>query len=160
MPTAVAVNLPLACLHREELAADLVRALHRHDVDARLLTLEITEASVMEDPYRVSARIAGLKAAGIRIALDDFGVGQTSLAHLRHLDLDELKVDGSFVSAMASDRRDAAIVRMIVQMGHEMGLRVVAQGVRDLAAWAMLDRVRMRRGPGPLGQPRRWTRTR
>jgi len=139
MHTPVVVSLPLTCLHDDELVVDLVRALCRHGVDARLLTLEVAEAAVMADPHRSSERISELKRTGVGIALADFGVGQTSLTHLRHLELDELKVDASFVAGMAVDERDAAIVRMIVQMGREMRLRVAAEGVRDLRAWAMLD---------------------
>ena len=92
----------------------------------------------MADPERTLEVLAGLRAIGVATALDDFGAGHVSLGHLKQLDLDELKIDRSFVMHLADDERDAAIVHATVDLGRRLGMRVVAEGVETLEAWDTL----------------------
>ena len=101
---------------------------------AELLTFEITESSVMADPEHSLPVLRELHAMGIGLSVDDFGTGYSSLAYLRRLPIDEIKIDRSFVQGMGTDLSDLAIVRAIVDLGHSLGLRVVAEGVEEEAA--------------------------
>ena len=98
----------------------------------------ITENGLMAEPARALQTVTGLRAMGIRIAIDDFGTGYSSLGYLKRLPVDELKIDRSFVRAMASNDDHAAIVRSIVELGHSLGLRVVAEGLEDEQTCARL----------------------
>ena len=119
---------------------DRVRAyLDSHDVDPSKLTLEITESSLFVDAPRTRATIDGLYAVGLRMAIDDFGTGYSSLSYLRRLPVHELKIDQSFVARMLLDPQDEVIVRSTVDLGHNLGLAVVAEGVESLD---VLDRLR------------------
>jgi EAL domain-containing protein (putative c-di-GMP-specific phosphodiesterase class I) len=93
------------------------------------LTIEITETALLIDPSRALAVLADIRRAGIKVSLDDFGIGQTSLGYLSSLSVDELKIDKSFVMNMLDDRAHAAIVRSIVELGHNLAFSVVAEGV-------------------------------
>jgi EAL domain-containing protein (putative c-di-GMP-specific phosphodiesterase class I) len=127
----VAVNLSARCLHDPQLP-DIVRtALARHGVPARLLRLEITESAIMGDPERALSILRRLSDDGVRLSLDDFGTGYSSMSYLRELPVDELKVDRSFVTDMTGDAKDHLLVRTAVELGHNLGLSVVAEGVED-----------------------------
>jgi EAL domain-containing protein (putative c-di-GMP-specific phosphodiesterase class I) len=102
------------------------------------LEVEITESSIMADPTRSSDVLRSLRALGVRIAIDDFGTGYSSLAHLKQLPVDVLKVDRSFVSDMLGDESDRIIVRSTIDLAHNLGLRVVAEGVEDEATADLL----------------------
>jgi predicted signal transduction protein with EAL and GGDEF domain len=106
----------------------------RWDVPAERLHLEITENLVMADPRRTMEVLGALRELGVGLSLDDFGTGQTSLAYLRRLSLDEIKIDRSFVLELGHDEDAAAIVRSTVQMAQALRLRVVAEGAEDAAA--------------------------
>ena len=93
--------------------------------------LEVTETAVLADPARAIAVLTRLADRGVRISLDDFGRGQTSLAHLSSLPLAELKIDRSFVTDVLANPAHAAIVRSVIELGHNLGLSVVAEGVED-----------------------------
>ena len=134
----VAVNLGPADLLDFDLPAGVARALERRGCEPERLTLEVSEDLVAADPERTLEVLRRLRALGIRLALDDFGEGQSSLRHLRQLEVDELKVDRQFVLGMADDARDSAIVAATVDLGHRLGLRVVAEGVATGAAWDAL----------------------
>ncbi|MET0818443.1 MAG: GGDEF domain-containing phosphodiesterase, partial [Solirubrobacteraceae bacterium] len=134
----VAVNLGPADLLDFDLPEGVALALERRGCAPERLTLEVSEDLVAADPERTLEVLRRLRALGIRIALDDFGEGQSSLRHLRELELDELKVDRQFVLGMAGDARDLAIVAATVDLGHRLGLRVVGEGVATRAAWAAL----------------------
>jgi EAL domain-containing protein (putative c-di-GMP-specific phosphodiesterase class I) len=134
----VAVNLGPADLLDLDLPAEVGRALERHTCTPDRLTLEVSEDLVAADPERTLEVLGRLRALGVRIALDDFGEGQSSLRHLRSLDLDELKVDRQFVLGMDDHPRDAAIVAATVDLGHRLGLRVVGEGVASAASWDAL----------------------
>jgi EAL domain-containing protein (putative c-di-GMP-specific phosphodiesterase class I) len=102
-------------------------------VPPELLTLEVTESSVMNQPERSLPVLQELHAMGIRLSVDDFGTGYSSLAYLRRLPIDELKIDKSFVQRMVTDLGDLAIVRAIIDLGHSLGMRVIAEGVEEEA---------------------------
>jgi diguanylate cyclase (GGDEF)-like protein len=135
---AVAVNLGPADLLDLGLPLEVARALERRTFPAELLTLEVSEDAIMADPERTLDVLGRLRALRVRLALDDFGVGQSSLAHLKNLQLDELKIDRSFVLELAANTSDLAIVCSTVDLGHRLGLHVVAEGVATRQAWSLL----------------------
>jgi EAL domain-containing protein (putative c-di-GMP-specific phosphodiesterase class I) len=102
------------------------------------LVLEITESSIMTDPARALEILNRLHALGVQLAIDDFGTGYSSMAYLKSLPVQELKVDRSFVQHLRDSQSDAVIVRSTVDLGHNLGLRVVAEGVEDEATLAEL----------------------
>lgn len=102
------------------------------------LTIEITETALLIDPSRALAVLAEIEDAGIKVSLDDFGIGQISLGYLSSLPVDELKIDKSFVMDMLDNRAHAAIVRSIVELGHNLSLSVVAEGVETADVLASL----------------------
>ena len=113
-------------------------AIRRHGVPAELLTVEVTESALVEDPQRAQQTIARLKQRGVRMSIDDYGTGYSSLAYIQRLQFDELKVDRAFVTHMATQEKDAAIVRSTVELGHNLGLVVVAEGVEDAEVIGLL----------------------
>ncbi|HWE54564.1 MAG TPA: EAL domain-containing protein [Acidimicrobiales bacterium] len=135
----VAVNLAVRSLLDARLPDAVTSMLAESGVPVELLTLEITESSVMADPDRATAVLNRLAGLGLRLSVDDFGTGYSSLSYLQRLPVHEVKVDKSFVFRMASDANDATIVESIVQLGHKLGLSVVAEGVEDQLSW---DRLR------------------
>jgi diguanylate cyclase (GGDEF)-like protein len=125
----VAVNLAAANIVDVTLPAAVGELLQRHGVPAERLECEISEHTVMADPVRASDVLGGLRELGVRLSLDDFGTGHSSLAYLKQLPLDEVKIDRSFVAAMAEDSSDAVIVRSTIDLARNLGLEVVAEGV-------------------------------
>jgi EAL domain-containing protein (putative c-di-GMP-specific phosphodiesterase class I) len=113
-------------------------ALDRFAVPAHLLELEITESAIMTDPLRARRLLTELAELGVRIAIDDFGTGYSSLAYLKDLPVNQLKIDQSFVQHMHEDLNDAIIVRSVVDLGHNLGLQTVAEGVEDAETWDQL----------------------
>jgi EAL domain-containing protein (putative c-di-GMP-specific phosphodiesterase class I) len=111
-------------------------------VPARLLECEISEHTVMADPLRAMEVLGRLRAMGLRLALDDFGTGHSSLAYLKRLPLDEVKIDRSFVAGMTEDENDAVIVRSTIDLARNLGLDVVAEGVEDEATLRELGALR------------------
>ncbi|RUO68885.1 EAL domain-containing protein [Idiomarina ramblicola] len=105
----------------------------------KLLVLEVTESAVMKDPEKAIARLETLKRIGFSISIDDYGTGHSSLAQLRRLPVEELKVDRAFVQHLSEDSMDKSIVRSTIQLAHELGLHVVAEGVEDEASWKVLQ---------------------
>jgi diguanylate cyclase (GGDEF)-like protein len=128
---SVAVNLSVRNLLDRTLPAEIDRLLTKHGLPPEALQLEITETVLMSDPERVLATVSRLNALGVRLSVDDFGTGFSSLANLRQLPIDELKIDRSFVSPMLQDESDLIIVRSMINLGHDLGLRVIAEGVED-----------------------------
>jgi EAL domain-containing protein (putative c-di-GMP-specific phosphodiesterase class I) len=102
------------------------------------LRIEITESTLMADPERAMQILTRLAAMGVRLTIDDFGTGYSSLAYLRRLPVDEIKIDKSFVLEMASAENAAVIVRSTIDLGHNLGLAVVAEGVESQEVWSML----------------------
>ena len=134
----VAVNLSTRSLTDTELPTQVGEALRRAGLPPAALTLEITETAVMADLGRSVATLQELRALGVRLSVDDFGTGQSSLAYLKQLPIHEMKIDKAFVLGLADDQGDAAIVRAALSLGHALGLRVVAEGVEDGVTLALL----------------------
>ena len=134
----VAVNLSTADLQDPDLVARVSAALSRAQVDPERLWLEVTETSAMENPQRARMILHALRTSGVRISIDDFGVGHSSLAYLRTLPATELKIDRSFVRDVAHQAADRAIVRAAVALGHDLGLTVTGEGAEDPAALRQL----------------------
>jgi diguanylate cyclase (GGDEF)-like protein len=128
----VAINISTRCLLDVDLPAKIRSILHQHQVPADLLRLEITESTLMADPARALNVLNELAGDGIRLSIDDFGTGFSSMSYLKRLPIDELKVDRSFVTDMTAQAADQAVVRSIVELGHNLGLHVVAEGVETL----------------------------
>lgn len=127
----IAVNLSARQLSDLALPRSVQEVLARHDVPPSALILEVTETGILSDPARVDAVIAALREMGVAIAVDDYGTGHASLSYLKRLEIDELKVDRSFVSDMGSDHHDFVIVRSTIALARDLGLRVVAEGIED-----------------------------
>ncbi|MEI4279370.1 bifunctional diguanylate cyclase/phosphodiesterase [Klenkia terrae] len=128
---SVAVNLSARCLAEPDLVDRVRGALRHHGVPGSLLTLELTEGIVVDDSVRNSTVLADLHSLGLRLSMDDFGTGYSSLSQLRQLPIDELKIDKSFVLGMSTSQSESFIARSIVELAHNLGLRVVAEGVED-----------------------------
>jgi diguanylate cyclase (GGDEF)-like protein len=127
----VAVNLSVRNLLEPTLVDRVAELVGRSAVTPGALTLEITESGVMTDPEAAIALLWGLRRIGIRLSIDDFGTGYSSLAYLKRLPVDEVKLDKSFVLNMTGDADDAAIVRSTIELAHNLGLQLVAEGVED-----------------------------
>jgi diguanylate cyclase (GGDEF)-like protein len=128
---SAAVNISVRSLADQHFPDRVAARLELHEVPAELLTLELTESGVMADPQRALPVLRRLHTLGVVLAVDDFGTGYSSLAYLRQLPVDEVKIDKSFVLGMGSDLGDLAVVRSIVELGHSLGLTVVAEGVEE-----------------------------
>jgi EAL domain-containing protein (putative c-di-GMP-specific phosphodiesterase class I) len=138
---SVSVNLSAADVTDLDLPGKVASALERHGLAADALTLELVEDTLMSDPDRGRQVLGDLRRLGVRTSIDDYGTGYSSLAYLRHLPADELKLDRSLTADVDSDVRAAAIVRHTVALAHELGLRLVAEGVEDAATGAALARL-------------------
>jgi EAL domain-containing protein (putative c-di-GMP-specific phosphodiesterase class I) len=130
-PLPVAINLAAANIVDVTLPGAVEAALRRWDVPGEMLECEISEDTVMGDPRRATEVLERLRALGVRLSLDDFGTGHSSLSYLKRLPLDEVKIDRSFVTGMAVDPSDAAIVRSTIDLARHLGLDVVAEGVES-----------------------------
>jgi diguanylate cyclase (GGDEF)-like protein len=135
----VAVNLSPHCLRDPAAPAHVERLLQDTGVPARLLVLEITESAVMADSGRALETLNQLHEMGVRLSIDDFGMEYSSLGRLKDLPVHELKIDRSFVSAVRVSRKELAIARSIIELGHSLGLEVVAEGVEDQETWTELE---------------------
>ena len=134
----VAVNLGPADLLDLGLPAQVARLLELRRCAPEHLQLEVSEDVVMADVERTVDVLRGLRAIGVRTALDDFGAGHAALSHLKQLEVDTLKIDCAFVMRVAQDERDAAIVQSLVDLGRRLGLRVVAEGIETQESWELL----------------------
>ncbi len=128
---AVAVNLSVRNLLDHDLPGEVEQLLSQHSLPPEALQLEITESMIMSDPERARATVMRLSDLGVHLSVDDFGTGYSSLANLRQLPIDELKIDRSFVTPMLQDESDLIIVRSTINLGRDLGLRIVAEGVED-----------------------------
>jgi diguanylate cyclase (GGDEF)-like protein len=135
---SMAINLSVRHLTDMSLPDRIAIALSRWQVAPDRLVIEVTESSVMTDPKRAIGVIQHLRRLGVSVAVDDYGTGQTSLAYLRRLDIDELKIDRSFMMKLDKASSDAIIVRSTIELGHNLGLRIVAEGIEDAATLAWL----------------------
>jgi predicted signal transduction protein with EAL and GGDEF domain len=140
-PWRVAANLSATDLLDRSLVDDVSALLRRYGTPAGRVTLEVTESVLMTDPARAMKVLAELRGLGVQLALDDFGTGWSSLTHLQRMPVHEIKIDRSFVAAMATEANSAAIVSSTVDLAHALGLRVVAEGIEDEATWRRLRAV-------------------
>ncbi len=136
-----AVNLSAKLLTSASFNADLLALIDRTGVDPNRLIFEVTESAAMTDPEGSRAALAKFRAMGIAISMDDYGTGQSTLSYLRQLPLNELKIDRSFVQYAHQNRSDAILVRSTIDLAHELGLKVVAEGVEDAECLAFLASV-------------------
>jgi EAL domain-containing protein (putative c-di-GMP-specific phosphodiesterase class I) len=128
---SVAVNLSVRNLLDPGLPGQISGLLDTYGLPSGALQLEITESMIMSDPERALVIVGRLSELGVRLSVDDFGTGYSSLANLKRLPIDELKIDRSFVSPMMEDESDLIIVRSTINLGHDLGLTVIAEGVED-----------------------------
>jgi diguanylate cyclase (GGDEF)-like protein len=134
----ISVNISTHDLLDQDLPVKFADILTRHHVKTSSFCLEITESAIMNDPHRAQITLERLNAMGVELSIDDFGTGYSSLAYLKRLPVRELKIDKSFVMHMEEDDDDRKIVKSTIDLGHNMGLRVVAEGVESAAVMALL----------------------
>ncbi|HTN81598.1 MAG TPA: EAL domain-containing protein, partial [Acidimicrobiales bacterium] len=134
----VSVNISARNFADAELTDMIATALTNANVSPDRLVLEITESQLMSDPRAALEAMDRVTALGVRTSVDDFGTGYSSMSHLRRLPINEIKIDQSFVTEMTRNESDRAIVRSIIDLGHSLGLDVVAEGVEDRATLAAL----------------------
>ena len=127
----VAVNLSPTCLQDEDIVREVAELLRTHNMPPANLVLEITESAVMHDPEYALGILKQLSKLGVKLSIDDFGTGYSSLAYLKRLPVNELKIDRTFVKDMVHDEDDQVIVRTTVDLSHNLGLSVVAEGAED-----------------------------
>jgi diguanylate cyclase (GGDEF)-like protein len=135
---AVAINVSARSIVRAGFANQVIAALETAGVAPSRLVVEVTETALLTDPERARAVLTDLSAAGISVSIDDFGQGQTSLGYLSDLPIDELKIDRGFVTDAAENTAHVAIVRSIIDLGHNLSMRVVGEGVEDEAGLILL----------------------
>ena len=132
---SIAVNLSIRNLLDTEFPEQVAALLTKWNIDPRYLELEITESTMLTDPVRTMRVLERLSAMGIRLSIDDFGTGYSSLSYLSRLPVDEIKIDRSFVTDMTLNRGNAVIVRSTIDLGRNLGLEVVAEGVETAECW-------------------------
>jgi diguanylate cyclase (GGDEF)-like protein/PAS domain S-box-containing protein len=135
---SMAMNLSARNLLDDRIVLDLKRLLREYDLPGHLVELEITESTIMADPSRAEAALARINRLGVRLSVDDFGTGYSSLAYLKRLPVQTLKIDSSFVRSMLNDEQDEIIVNSTIHLAHNLGLRVVAEGVETPAVYQKL----------------------
>ncbi len=155
MALDMAINLSARNLHDPKFPEKVTRLIDASCGDPRRVRLEITETAIMADPPKALEVLNTLSRMGVSLSIDDFGTGYSSLAHLKQMPVDELKIDKSFVLGMAEDENDAVIVRSIIDLAHNIGIRVVAEGVENEETYNLLnemgcDAVQGRYVCGPL----------
>jgi diguanylate cyclase (GGDEF)-like protein len=131
LDVAVAVNVSMRTLLDRSFPSAVAACLAETATDSGRLKLEITESTIMADPAKATAVLRELDAMGVTLSIDDYGTGYSSLAYLRELPVRELKIDRSFIAGMTEDAGSALIVRSTIELGHNLGLRVIAEGVED-----------------------------
>jgi len=139
VPVKLSINLSTRDLLDQDLPAKLQELADLHAMAPMTMCLEITESAIMDDPQRALQTLERLHGQGFKLSIDDFGTGYSSLAYLKRLPVDELKIDQSFVLNMEHDLDDAKIVRSVIDLAHNLGVTVVAEGVETPKAWKMLQ---------------------
>jgi diguanylate cyclase (GGDEF)-like protein/PAS domain S-box-containing protein len=164
---AIAINLSTRNLLDREFPRRLEELLARADMPATSLVLEVTESAMLANPKRAKVVLGELSELGLRLSIDDFGTGYSSLSYLRELPVDEIKIDRSFVIGMNEQRDDVAIVRSTIDLGRNLGLDVVAEGVETREIWDKLDELGCPTAQGyylsrpvPADELSRWLRDR
>ncbi|MDH5301810.1 MAG: EAL domain-containing protein [Gammaproteobacteria bacterium] len=134
----VALNLSARNLHDVQLPARLRTIMHAWQVSPSNLVLEITESAIMAEPARAERILRELSEMGLHISIDDYGTGYSSLSYIKRLPIDEIKIDRSFISEMLTNENDGVIVRATIDMAHDLGLKVTAEGVENQETWDLL----------------------
>jgi EAL domain-containing protein (putative c-di-GMP-specific phosphodiesterase class I) len=134
----ISVNISARTLHDLGLATTVAEIVEQHGIRPSDVVLEITETTIMENPARAIAELEALREIGVRISMDDFGTGHSSLAQMKSLPIDELKIDKSFITEMTAGSRDALIAASSVDLARRLGMRVVAEGVETSDVLEML----------------------
>lgn len=151
---SIAVNISTRDLIDQALPEKLQALLNEYQLSVDSIALEITESSIMDDPVRAEATLFKLAQMGIKIAIDDFGTGYSSLAYLKRLPVKELKIDKSFVLNMEKNDSDITIVKSTIDLGHNLNLKVVAEGIENLESWQLLEKMGCDYGQGYfMGKP-------
>ncbi len=151
---SIAINISVHCLHGNMLTTTLRECLQQYKLPAKYCILEITESDIMTDPIRAKNILTEIKSIGAHISIDDFGTGYSSLAYLKQLPVSEIKIDRSFVMEMDQDENDKVIVRTIIDLAHNLGLTVVAEGVETETSLMLLKTLGCNTAQGfYLGQP-------
>ena len=135
----VSINVSAQDLMHKDFEKHLCELVERHQINQALVTLEITERDIMHHEHIVVAALKRLKSHGFHIAIDDYGIGQSSLSKLKDLPVDEIKLDKSFIMQLASSEKDKLIVRSTIQLAHQLGFYVVAEGVENEAGLQILS---------------------
>jgi diguanylate cyclase (GGDEF)-like protein len=135
----VAINVSARDLVYENLPSFVDAVLRQHGLEAERITLEVTESAVMDNVKRAYEALKHLAGLGVRLSVDDFGTGYSSLAQLKRMPVHEMKIDSSFVRELATNPNDSVIVRSTINLGHSMGLAVVAEGIEDAKTWELLQ---------------------
>jgi EAL domain-containing protein (putative c-di-GMP-specific phosphodiesterase class I) len=136
----VSVNLSPHNMRDRDLSSYIDATLRRHGVAAHRLTIEITESGILSDAVLATGTFQGLREIGVGLSIDDFGTGYSSLVHLKHLPFTELKIDRTFTDELLTNEDDAAIVRSTIDLGHELGRTIVAEGVESQEVLDQLSR--------------------
>jgi len=144
----VSVNLSAYSLNDIDLIDTVHHALVEAKIEPQWLTLELTETAIMSDANRALNTLSRLNAMGVRLSVDDFGTGYSSLAYLKRFPVNEIKIDKSFVIDMLNDVSDAVIVRSTIDLAHNMGMKVVAEGIESQGAWDKLAELGCNLGQG------------
>jgi diguanylate cyclase (GGDEF)-like protein len=148
LPFSVSVNLSAIQIARDDVAEMVGSALRRHALGGERLTIELTESGIVQDPRRATQVLEELKGLNVRVAMDDFGTGYTSLAYLQRLPIDILKIDRSFVTSMLGDADSTAIVRAILSLAHALGMETIAEGIESEALAIALGELGCTHGQG------------
>jgi EAL domain-containing protein (putative c-di-GMP-specific phosphodiesterase class I) len=153
-PFTMSVNLSALQLADPGLVTDVADALDASGLEPAALVLELTESVIVERPDEVAARFRALKALGVRLAIDDFGIGYSSLGYLQQFPVDILKIDRSFVEVIKSDEQAPAIVHGMLELARTLDFETIAEGIETDAQWRSLDREGCQFGQGYLfGKP-------
>lgn len=137
----IAVNISTRDLIGQDLPSMIKRLFFQYKIGPEAISLEITESSVMDDPVRSEQILIKLAEMGLKISIDDYGTGYSSLAYLKKLPVQELKIDKSFVLKVDQNAQDATIVRSTIDLGHNLNLKVVAEGIENEASWQLLSQM-------------------
>jgi len=144
----IAINLSVHNLRDSELVPKIKSCLKQSNVDSARINFEITESSVMSNPEKSIQALNKLHQLGVRLSVDDFGTGFSSLAYLKLLPVSELKIDKSFIKDIEHDESDRLIVRSTIELAHNLGLEVVAEGIESESCWSMLQEMECDMGQG------------
>jgi diguanylate cyclase len=150
LPLSVAVNVSPRTLLDGSLPGTILDLLASSELPSHLLEIEITETAIMTDPQRALNVLRQLRAMGIRLSIDDFGSGYTSLSYLKTLPVNTLKIDRSFITDLAVDDQDRAVTQSVIDLGHRLGLSVLAEGIETEETWNQLRGLGCDEGQGFL----------